>query len=248
VTDLTKFGTILVADDDPISRRLLQSTLTSWGYEVVVVENGMKAWQYLEGEHRLGLAILDWMMPGMTGVEICTRARQNIKTQALYLILLTARGNRVDLVMGLGAGANDFITKPYDRDELRARVQVGIRVVELQESLAQRVQELEAALKRVKQLQGLLPICSYCKKVRDDSNYWQRVEHYISEHSEVQFSHGICPECFEKIVKPRMQGTGSAESEGCHKETKTSSTTSDAPGQGEGCARFPHAGTGQGMA
>jgi sigma-B regulation protein RsbU (phosphoserine phosphatase) len=212
--DLVKLGPILVADDEPVSRRLLASTLTTWGYEVVAVENGIKAWQYFEGEHRPSLAILDWMMPGMSGVEICTRARQNAKTEGIYLILLTARGNRGDLVMGLGAGANDFIIKPYDRDELRARVEVGIRVVELQENLAQRVRELEAALKRVKQLQGLLPICSYCKKIRDDRNYWQRVEHYICEHSDVQFSHGICPECFEKIAKPMMEGTSSEENEG----------------------------------
>jgi sigma-B regulation protein RsbU (phosphoserine phosphatase) len=145
------------------------------------------------------------MMPGMTGLEICERARQKVETASVYLILLTARGDRADLVRGLEAGANDFVIKPYDRDELRARVQVGMRVVELRASLAQRVKELEGALKRVKQLQGLLPICSYCKKIRDDRNYWQRVENYISEHSEVTFSHGICPDCYKKLVKPELE-------------------------------------------
>jgi phosphoserine phosphatase RsbU/P len=121
-----------------------------------------------------------------------------------YLILLTAKGRREDIITGLKAGANDYVTKPFDREELRARVQVGARIVELQHSLADRVHALEEALARVKQLQGLLPICSYCKKIRDDQNYWQQVENYISRHSEAQFSHSICPGCYEQLVKPEL--------------------------------------------
>jgi phosphoserine phosphatase RsbU/P len=196
---------ILVADDDPVSQRLVVLTLEKWGYEVIAVNNGSDAWRCLQGDERPSIAILDWMMPGMTGLEICQRAQQGVETASVYLILLTARGDRADLVRGLEAGANDFVIKPYDRDELRARVQVGMRVAELRASLAQRVKELEGALKRVKQLQGLLPICSYCKKIRDDQNYWQRVENYISEHSEVTFSHGICPDCYNKLVKPELE-------------------------------------------
>ncbi len=196
---------VLVADDDPVSRRLLASTLEKWGYEVIAVTDGNEAWRWLEDAHSPTLAILDWMMPGMTGLEICERARQKAETASVYLILLTARGDRGDLVRGLEAGANDFVTKPYDREELRARVQVGMRVVELRTSLAQRVRELEGALKSVKLLQGLLPICSYCKKIRDDQNYWQRVENYITEHSEVTFSHGICPDCYKQLVRPERE-------------------------------------------
>ena len=199
---------VLVADDDPVSQRLVVSTLEKWGYEVVAVNNGVDAWRWLEGENPPSIAILDWMMPGMTGLEICQRARQKAETASVYLILLTARGERADLVRGLEAGANDFVIKPYDRDELRARVQVGLRVVELRASLAQRVIELEGALTRVKLLQGLLPICSYCMKIRDDRNYWQRVENYISEHSEATFSHGICPDCYEKLARPELKKSG----------------------------------------
>jgi DNA-binding response OmpR family regulator len=164
----------------------------------------VEAWEALQGDDAPSLAILDWMMPGMDGLELCRRIRKMPNSTPPYLILLTAKGRRADLVTGLEAGANDYVTKPFNREELRARVQVGVRMVELQQNLADRVKALEEALARVKQLQGLLPICSYCKKIRDDQNYWQQVESYIAEHSQAQFSHSICPDCYEKLVKPEL--------------------------------------------
>ncbi len=196
---------ILVAEDEAVSRRTLEATLQKWGYEVLVVGDGTQATQLLEAENAPELAILDWMMPGMDGVEVCRKVRKTLRTHPTYIILLTARGGRADVVTGLEAGADDYITKPFDAEELRARVQVGGRVVQLQRSLANRVRELEVALTRVKQLQGLLPICSYCKKIRNDGNYWQQVESYIAERSEAEFSHGICPDCFERFVKPELE-------------------------------------------
>ena len=151
------------------------------------------------------LAVLDWMMPGMDGLEVCRLARSRNKAQPLYIILLTARGRREDVVAGLHSGADDYLTKPFDQEELHARLQVGVRLMELQQSLAERVKELEIALSKVKQLQGLLPICSYCKKIRTDQNYWQQVETYLGQHSEAQFSHSICPECYENIVSPEIK-------------------------------------------
>ena len=97
------------------------------------------------------------------------------------------------------------MAKPFDHRELRARLQVGVRMLELQTSLAERVRQLEDALARVKRLQGLLPICSYCKRVRNDQNYWQQVEAYITERSEAAFSHGICPDCYENVVRPELE-------------------------------------------
>ncbi len=195
---------VLIAEDETVSRRLLEATLVRWGYEVVVASDGVEAWEALQGDDAPSLAILDWMMPSMDGLEVCRRIRNRPSSTPPYLILLTAKGRREDIVTGLEAGANDYVTKPFNREELRARVQVGVRMVELQQSLADRVRALEEALARVKQLQGLLPICSYCKKIRDDQNYWQQVESYIAEHSQAQFSHSICPDCYEKLVKPEL--------------------------------------------
>ncbi len=117
----------------------------------------------------------------------------------MYMILVTARESRGDVIAGLDAGADDYVIKPFDADELRARVAVGVRVLSLQESLAERVAELQSALTNVKQLRGLLPICSYCKRIRGDDQYWQQVEGYIAEHSDAQFSHGICPACYKTV-------------------------------------------------
>jgi len=195
---------ILIAEDDRVSRRLLEARLQKDNHEVMVAEDGAGAWRALEADPTIPLAILDWMMPGLTGPEICRKLRQQQTDQPTYVILLTSRDSREDIVSGLEAGANDYVTKPFDFDELRARVQVGQRVVELQKNLAERVRELEIALTSVKMLQGLLPICLYCKKIRDDKNYWQQVDKYVADHSEARFSHGICPECYEKVVKPEL--------------------------------------------
>lgn len=191
---------ILIAEDDLISRRVLAATLEKFGYEVIVAADGVEAWAAFQGPDAPQLAILDWMMPGLDGVELCRRVRSDPTQLPPYLILLTAKSAKADVVAGLNAGANDYLTKPFDSTELRARVQVGVHVLELQNNLAVRISELEAALSQVKQLQGLLPICSYCKKIRDEQNYWQRVDHYLSEHAEVRFTHGICPECYENAM------------------------------------------------
>ena len=197
---------ILIAEDEPVSRLWLEATLQRSGFECISVENGAEAWRVLQTESPPNLMILDWMMPELDGVEVIRRLRSSPTCFGAYVILLTGRSSRSDVVSGLEAGADDYITKPFDPAELLARVQVGVRGVNLREALASRVRELEQALSRVRRLQGLLPICSYCKKIRDDRNYWRQVESYISEHSEAAFSHGICPDCYQRVVAAQLQG------------------------------------------
>ncbi|HEY7783758.1 MAG TPA: diguanylate cyclase [Pyrinomonadaceae bacterium] len=136
---------ILIAEDDAVSRRILSATLTKWGHEVVSVNDGNEAWSKLQAPDSPGLAILDWMMPGMSGVDICRKVRAQL-TAHPYLILLTALNRKENLVIGLDAGADDYLSKPFDQQELRVRLQAGTRIIELQQSLATRVRELEAAI------------------------------------------------------------------------------------------------------
>lgn len=196
---------ILIAEDDAVSRRVLEATLVKWGYEVIVTTDGQQALDALKQPDAPSLAVLDWMMPGLDGSEVCRRAREAVGNRLLYILLLTAKGSKEDLVEGLTAGADDYVVKPFDRAELQARLNVGERILRLQAELAKRVQELELALSKVNLLQGLLPICCYCKKIRDDQNYWRQVEGYIAEHSEAQFTHAICPTCRENIVEPELE-------------------------------------------
>jgi sigma-B regulation protein RsbU (phosphoserine phosphatase) len=190
---------VLIADDDLMSRRLLEATLLRWGYDVVTAANGEEAWAALHQPDPPSIMVLDWLMPRQDGIEVCRKVRAHSHLKSAYIILLTSRISKEDLVQGLEAGADDYVTKPFDTAELRARIQVGVRVLELQRALAGRVRDLENALSCVKQLQGLLPICCYCKKIRDDQNYWHQVEAYVGTHAGVQFSHGICPECSDKL-------------------------------------------------
>ncbi len=199
---------ILIADDDDVSRLELESLLIRHGHDVAAVADGTDAWRILQGEEPPRLAVLDWLMDQMDGVEVCRRVRERPGLRDVYLILLTSRGDQEHILEGLQAGANDYVTKPFDREELLARIRVGGQMIDLQAELAARVRELEDALTRVNQLQGLLPICSYCKSIRDDKNYWHQVETYLKSHSEAIFSHGICPGCWDKIVKPQLEKKG----------------------------------------
>lgn len=195
---------ILIAEDDGTNRLLLVTTLKKWGHEVMSTRDGSEAWSAIREKNAPHLAILDWMMLEIDGVELCKRIRADSLLKSTYIIMLTARDSSADLVEGLEAGADDCATKPVVRRELQARIEVGQRVLRPQSELANRVKELEESIAREKHLQGLLPICSYCKKVRDDSNYWQQVEAYIETRADVAFSHSICPDCFENVAQPEI--------------------------------------------
>jgi DNA-binding response OmpR family regulator len=195
---------ILIAEDDVVTGARLRGLVGSWDYEVVHVTNGSEALAVLESEDPPQLAILDWVMPEMTGVEICSRVRERQRAVPTYIVLLTSKDTSIDIVAGLDAGADDYLAKPFDPAELRARLRAGERIVDLQRRLLTHVQGLEEALANVRRLSGLLPICAYCKAIRDDSDYWHRVEEYVTDHSEVQFSHGICPDCLNSVVKQQL--------------------------------------------
>ncbi len=185
---------VLIAEDDAVSSKLLQTLLGEWDYEVIVTETGEEAWEILKQDDGPSLAILDWLMPGLSGPQVCRKVRGNPLNRMMYLILLTRLGKKDYIVKGLEAGADDYLAKPFHPAELRARVQSGERVVDLEEALA-----------KVQQLQGLIPICSWCKKIRDDQDYWHQVDAYVAKHVDVQFSHGICPTCYEEVMKPQIE-------------------------------------------
>jgi phosphoserine phosphatase RsbU/P len=196
---------ILVADDNRVIRRMLEVILSQWGYEVVSAADGNRAWELLQAPDAPKLALIDWLMPGLDGPEICRRLRALPTREPTYVILLTVKDSRQDIVAGLRGGADDYVTKPFDNEELQARLNTGVRIVELQRHLADQIRELRVSLDRVKQLQGLLPICAYCKNIRDGQDYWQKVETYLTAHADVCFSHGICPTCYAARIEPELQ-------------------------------------------
>lgn len=190
--------TILIAADEPVSRHQLEVLLGAWGYTVLSTTDGIGALETWQME-RPSLAVVDWVMPGMEGPALCRTVRSFPELGHPYIILLTAKCTTDDVVVGLDAGADDFLVKPFNPAELRARLAVGERVLDMQSRLAQRVVDLEEALAQVKVLEGIIPICMYCKRVRNEKEYWEQVEQYVSKRSDARFSHGICPGCLEKV-------------------------------------------------
>jgi sigma-B regulation protein RsbU (phosphoserine phosphatase) len=188
---------ILIAEDEKISKRLLETTLTKAGHEIVAVEDGLKASESIR-KVVPDMLVTDWMMPELDGLELCRQVRSLNLPSYVYIILLTSLTQKENIIQGLDAGADDYVTKPFERTELLARVRAGERVIQLERALRQKNKELSETLAHVKQLKGLLPICMFCKKIRNDENYWQKVEEYLVEHTEADFSHSICPECLKK--------------------------------------------------
>jgi phosphoserine phosphatase RsbU/P len=189
---------ILIADDDADSRTLLEVLLQKMGYSVITAHDGTEALDKMQSPGSPALVLLDWMMPGMEGIEVCRRYREQCREEPKYIILLTAKDTIDSIVDGLAAGANDYISKPFNKRELFARLNVGRRFIELQQKLADHITELKDSLEHVKKLQGILPICMYCHNIRNDQESWERIDNYIADHSDAEFSHGICPECFAK--------------------------------------------------
>ena len=178
-----------------MARTLLKHTLEHWGYGVRLCEDGREAIAGLEGPGAPRVAILDWMMPGLEGPEVCRHVSRS--APLTYLILVTVKNRPQDIAEGLRAGAHDYLSKPFHVAELRARLQTGVRSADLHAALVKRAHELEIALSQIKQLEGLLPLCCYCKRIRNDGDLWERVESYLARHTDVQFTHGLCPDCVQ---------------------------------------------------
>ena len=177
---------ILIAEDDPVSVKILQFTLEHYGHEVVAAADGEEAWQIFDRDP-VRVVVSDWMMPKVDGLELCQKVRSRPKTDYTYFILLTAiNTGRENLRKAMDAGIDDFLTKPLDREAVLMRLRVAERILEF--------------TTQIRQLKELIPICMYCKRVRDDQDYWQQVESYIHAHTGSNFSHGICPECFNKQI------------------------------------------------
>lgn len=189
---------VLIADDESVSRRLLEAALVRLGHEVLAVADGNAAWDLLKQPDAPSLAILDWNMPGCDGPEICRRVRQQEGAAYVYMMLVTSRNRTEEIVAGFQAGADDFVTKPFVPEELRARVRAGERIVTLEARLASQIRELQLATEHVHELQGLLPICMYCKRIRSEAQTWEKIESYIEQRSEAKFSHALCEKCLEE--------------------------------------------------
>lgn len=162
----------------------LKALITATGHSVRAASNGREAWAAFQHDPA-AIVISDWHMPELDGLELCRLVRARPHERYVYFILITAYGGKQQYALGMDAGADDFITKPLDLDELRARLHVADRILGLQQQL--------------RRLEGLLPICAYCKRIRDESGTWESLEGFIGGHSEAQFSHGICDDCDARV-------------------------------------------------
>ncbi len=175
---------VLVAEDDPVTAKVLEIMVETLGGTPVVTTNGVEAWEaYQKLTPRIVLT--DWQMPEMTGIELCKKIRAREQMEYSYIIVLTGTFTRKENYKeAMASGADDFLRKPYDRDELAARLRVAERIISFHS--------------QVRELRQLIPICSYCKSIRNDKNYWQQIETYLHGYTGSQFTHGICPACVQK--------------------------------------------------
>jgi phosphoserine phosphatase RsbU/P len=198
---------ILIADDDSVSRTLLVRTLELWGHDVDYVVDGLEACARLIMPGAPTLAILDWSMPGLEGPDVCRKVRAAELRMQPYLVMLTARHSPDDLAIALEAGADDFLSKPFNRVELMARLHAGMRILNLHRALTDRIQELEESRQREHHLRTLTPICSYCKKIRGDKDGWEPIDQYLAEHG-YRFTHSVCPSCLDSVQVPKPPPVG----------------------------------------
>ena len=181
---------ILAVEDDPVARAVLRKALQKLGHEVIEAKDGQEAWALMEAEP-VRVIVSDWMMPNLSGLELCRKLRARSGSEYVYFILITANSaDSANRIEAADAGVDDFLSKPLNVEELWMRLRVAERILRF--------------ATQVRQLEELLPICSYCKKIRDDQNYWQQMEGYINERTGSELSHSVCPDCMVRVVQPEI--------------------------------------------
>jgi sigma-B regulation protein RsbU (phosphoserine phosphatase) len=190
---------VLIVDDDPVALLALRRIVQRLGHEGATCEEGERAAAICQLRPP-DVVISDWIMPGVDGLELCRRLRATTKADRyLYFVLLTAHTpSKANQEMAFAAGVDDFLVKPCDTDELRLRFHVAARILEF--------------TSRVRKLEKLIPICAYCKRVREDSDYWQQIEDYMHTHAGADFTHSICPTCYEKHIRAELEKLKEGES------------------------------------
>lgn len=196
--DQSKKPLIMVVDDNPVNIDVLDKLLINAGYETLGVTHGAEAFD-TAADKKPDLILLDIMMPDIDGYAVCAALKRSAATNEIPVIFITALGDRESMLRGFEAGGVDYVGKPFNPQELLARVDVQIELKKARDERDQLIKELRAAIDEVKTLRGLLPVCAHCKKIRDDNGYWQQMEQYISAHSDTQFTHTFCPECLQKL-------------------------------------------------
>ncbi len=182
---------ILAVEDDILARKIICRSLRRLGHEVIEAADGEEAWALLQAGG-IRVVVCDWMMPRLDGLELCRRIRAKIGAEYVYFILLTGNSASDDNQRAAAeAGVDDFLTKPLDPQEMWMRLRVAERILRY--------------ATQVSQLETFLPICSYCKKIRDDKNYWQQIESYINKRTGTDFSHSVCPDCYQRVILPELE-------------------------------------------
>jgi DNA-binding response OmpR family regulator len=186
---------VLVVDDEPRNLQLVGKLLSdNLLCDLCLAGSGGEALEIMESMTP-DLVLLDVNMPEMNGYEVCTAIRAREESREIPVIFLTAQRDTEHIVRGFDAGGSDYVCKPFESRELIARVRVQLELKLSRDELKRQKEELETTIARIRRLEGIIPICSYCKKIRNEENSWEQMEVYISDHSEALFSHGICPAC-----------------------------------------------------
>jgi DNA-binding response OmpR family regulator len=189
---------ILIAEDEYTTRLMVQVCLENWGYSIESVEDGKKAWDIINQKNPPQIAVLDWEMPGISGIELCRKIKSLDRSSPIHVILLTARDSKNDISQGFEAGADDYITKPFNDDELGARIRVAERIVTIQSSLNSSLEELREALDMVQSFEEPVAVCRKCKKIGAFDGSWRTPEKLLEYPVDPRFIQLDCPSCKAK--------------------------------------------------